>query len=114
MSPYPIINFIIFLSSFDCQKSSVITRGQLGYLETCYVKPYNTKVVYNGVLHNLINVGNFWRCGLKSREKRRVNVVVMNGSLNVRCLNIGFGCAQVRICYCIGLHDCVCTENCSW
>jgi hypothetical protein len=38
-------------------------------LETSDAKPYNTKVVYNGVLHNSVNFGNFWICGLKSTKR---------------------------------------------
>jgi hypothetical protein len=37
-------------------------------------------------------------CGLNSMKKRRDRAAVMNGSANTRCLNVGFGCAIVRIC----------------
>ena len=60
-------------------------------LETSDEKPYNTKVVYNGVLHNLVYFGSFWICGLKSTKKRRVSAAVLIGSANGRCLNVGFG-----------------------
>jgi hypothetical protein len=60
-------------------------------LETSDAKPYNTKVVYKGVLHNMVNFGSFWICGLKSTKKRRVSVAVLIGSANGRCLNVGFG-----------------------
>ena len=55
------------------------------------MKPYNTKVVYNGFLHSLVNFGSFWICGLKSRKKKRVSAAVLMGSANCRCLNVGFG-----------------------
>ena len=55
------------------------------------MKPYNTKVVYNGVLHNPVYFGSFWICGLKSTKKRRVSAAVLIGSANGRCLNVGFG-----------------------
>jgi hypothetical protein len=35
-------------------------------------------------------------CGLKCTKKRRVNDAVMYGSLNGRCLYVGFGCDLVR------------------
>ena len=60
-------------------------------LEISDAKPYNTKVVYNGVLHNLVYFGSFWICGLKSTKKRRVSAAVLIGSANDRCLNVGFG-----------------------
>jgi hypothetical protein len=65
-------------------------------LDTSYANPYNTKVVYNGVLHNLVNLGSFWIRGLKSTKKRRVSAAVLIGSANGRCLNVGF-----RALYCV-------------
>ena len=60
-------------------------------LQTSDVKPYNTKVVYNRVLHDLINYGNFWISILKYMKKRRVGAGVLIGSANGRGLNVGFG-----------------------
>lgn len=60
-------------------------------LEACYAKPYSTNVVDNGVLHNLVNCGNFWMCGLKAMKNRRVSAAAINGSLNGRCFNVRFG-----------------------
>jgi len=60
-------------------------------LQTSDVKPYNTKVVYNRVLHDLINYGNFWISILKYMKKRRVGAAVLIGSANGRGLDVGFG-----------------------
>ena len=54
-------------------------------------KPYNTKVVYNRVLDDLMNCGNFWMSILKYMKKRRVGAAVLIGSANGRGLNVGFG-----------------------
>ena len=73
-------------------------------LETSYGKPYNTKVVYNGVLQNLVNIGSFWICGLKSTKKRSVSAAVMIDSTNGRCLNVRFGvlwCVFVVVLVCM-------------
>ena len=73
-------------------------------LETPDAKPYNTKVVHNGVLQNLVNIGSFWICGLKSTKKRSVSAAVMIDSTNGRCLNVRFGvlwCVFVVVLVCM-------------
>jgi hypothetical protein len=60
-------------------------------LETSNAKPHSTKVVYNGVLHNLVNSGSFLKCGVKCMKNRRVSAAVLMGSANSRCINVGFG-----------------------
>jgi hypothetical protein len=59
-------------------------------LETSNAKPHNTKVVYNGVLHNLVNSGSFLICGVKCTKKRRVSAAVLICSANSRCINVRF------------------------
>ena len=60
-------------------------------LQSSDAKPFSTKVVYNRVLHDLINYGNFWMSILKYMKKRRVGAAVLIGSANGRGLNVGFG-----------------------
>ena len=72
--------------------------------ETSDETPYNTKVVYNGVFHNVVYFGSFWICGLKSTKKRRVSAAVMIVSANGRWLNVGFGvlwCVFVVVLVCM-------------
>jgi len=73
-------------------------------LEISDAKPYNTKVVYNGVFHNVVYFGSFWICGLKSTKKRSVSAAVMIDSTNGRCLNVRFGvlwCVFVVVLVCM-------------
>ena len=60
-------------------------------LQTSNGKPFITKVVYNRVLHDLINYGNFWMSILKYMKMRRVGAAVLIGSANGRGLNVRFG-----------------------
>jgi len=60
-------------------------------LQTSDAKPFNAKVVYKRVLHDLINFGNFWMSVLKYMKKRRVGAAVLIGSANGRGLNVVFG-----------------------
>jgi hypothetical protein len=60
-------------------------------LQTSNAKPFITKVVYNRVLHDLINYGNFWMSILKYMKMRRVGAAVLIGSANGRGLNVRFG-----------------------
>jgi hypothetical protein len=76
-------------------------------LQASYAKLCNTKVITNGVLHNLVNFGNFWVCGLKSMKKKIVSAAVKNCRLNDRCFSVGFEGALVRIC-CCSLLVCLC------
>lgn len=81
-------------------------------LQASYAKLCNTNVITNGVLHNLVNFGNFWVCGLKSMKKRIVSAAVKNCRLNGRCFSVGFEGALVCICCCSCWYVCVCTEYC--
>jgi hypothetical protein len=68
---------MLMFSVLDVRNIQLCSVVNYTILETSYAKPYNTKVVYNGVLHNLINFGSSWICGLNSTKKRRVSAVVL-------------------------------------
>ena len=70
--------FEFLCSVLDVRNIQLCSMVNYTILETSYGKPYNTKVVYNVVLQNLVNFGNCWICGLKSTKKRRVSADVFD------------------------------------
>jgi hypothetical protein len=51
--------FEIWCTVLDVRNIQLSSMVNYTILETSDAKPYNTKVVYNGVLHNVVNFGSF-------------------------------------------------------